>query len=180
MAGIWDAMNRLNPNMGQVDQWKRNETNAVSSITNKGLFDPEILKQLQGILQPYFDQQMSNLNQSQTSALADARRAGGSYAASQGYDNPFSFINKAQSGVYGSFAPQFGNLQADQLGMLLNASAQNQQFKNQNFWRLDDAYRQNRQLGMMEDSQNFNFFRDLFPGLLGGGFSLGAAALGRK
>jgi hypothetical protein len=139
----------------------------------------EIMK----LLQPYFNMQRGNLQRQQTSALGDASRFGGAYAAAKGYDNPYSFQENSRNKVYGAFAPQFGNLQESQMGQLLNSTAQSNQFKNQNQQWLNQFQNQQGQQNWERDQAGFDFFRDLLPFLLKGGASvltggLGGAAMG--
>lgn len=136
----------------------------------------EIMK----LLQPYFNMQRGNLQRQQTSALGDASRFGGAYAAAKGYDNPYSFQENSRNKVYGAFAPQFGNLEEGQMGQLLNSTAQSNQFKNQNQQWLNQFQNQLGQQNWQRDQSGFDFFRDVLPGLLGGGAQLGAAAIGRR
>jgi hypothetical protein len=162
-----DPANPDDPN--QQSNWAIGKQEEIGS---QGLYDPNQMAMIMKMLGPYFQQQTQNLNQAQDRSLGQATRGAGAYAASQGYDNPFSMIQRARGGVYNAFAPQYGQLQENQLGMGLNAAAQNQQFRYGNAQNLSGLW--NQRFMKNEESKNQpTFWENLGSGLITGG--LGAA-----
>jgi hypothetical protein len=127
-------------------------------------YSPENLAKLQTLLKPLFDQQRQTLDRAQGNALSDARRSGGAYAASRGYENGNSFIGRAQNQVYGQYAPQYDQLAGRQLEAPLGLVGQKMQFDQQ---RLQNLFKQ-RDFSYQQEQNKFGF-GDVFTGLLGGG-----------
>jgi len=149
-------------------------------LSQLNLYDPAVLAQLRTILGPYFEISMQNLRRAQDTSLTSASRGAGAYASAHGITNPAALLNRARGGVYSSFAPQFGELQQNQLGQLLNAGVNSQQFRAGNLMNQANVnqgvygnWLKNDEL----DAQKFNFFRDVLPGLLNFGGKVGMAAL---
>lgn len=164
-----------NPNDPQQQMnWAISKQN---DIAGQGLFGNEqSMKELMKLLGPLFAQQTSNLDRAQGNALTGASRASGAYAASKGYDNPFSFQQRARGSVYDSFAPQYGQLQENQLGTTLSSAAQNQQFKYGNAKDMTGLWSQLFQMNEQAKNQP-SFWENLLGGLIGAGGQLGAAAI---
>lgn len=152
--------------------------------SNVNLFD-QLSPQTLAMFGQLFNQQRANLGQAQTSAVGQANRSAGAYAASRGYDNPYSFQQRAQGNVYEAFAPQFGQLEAGNLEALLGGTQASNQFKRQGLFGLGGAQFQNAQFQEMirqfqEQLQNQpGFLENLFSGLIGAGGRIGAAYAGR-
>lgn len=161
------AANPNDPN--QQSNWAMGTQN---SLANQGIFGtPEQMAQIQALLAPYFKNQMQNLDFSQGSALNDASRSSSAYAASRGIDNPSALLNQARLGVYSSFAPQYGALQENQLGTILNSAMQNQRFKYDNAQNMSNLW--NQRFMMNEQMKNQpNFWENLGSGILTGGLGL--------
>ena len=137
-------------------------------------FSPENLAKLQALLKPLFDQQRQSLDRSQTNALTDARRAGGAFEASRGYEPSGSFIRRAQNQVYGAYAPQYDKMAENQLQAPLGLVGQKMNFDQQ---RLQNLFKQ-RDFSYQQEQNQFGF-GDIFGGLLKGGAGfLGGLASG--
>ena len=188
---VWNAdqgkwMDPANPtDPSQITNWIAEGMNAGQG----GLPDyfstlsPENLRRAMQLLGPLLQQQTGALNRQQNSALSDARNQAGAYAASRGYDNPGSMLSRAASGVREQFAPQFESLRTQQmqaplslLGQQYQSLVAGKQFDFNRQQALLGAAQQNREY---DNANSFNFWRDMFPGILSGGFNFATAGIGR-
>jgi hypothetical protein len=149
-----------------------------SQIGGLNLYDPAVLEQLRTILAPYFSQQNQNLERNQGSALNQASRGAGAYAAAHGIEGA-GLQSRARSDVFSQFAPQFGQLQENQLGSLLNAGTSSQQFRAGNLMNqagLNMGLLQNYFNQSQQENEPSGWER-AFGGLIRGGAQVGGAAL---
>jgi hypothetical protein len=170
-SGFQDVANPNDPN--QQTNWA---LQGAQQNAQKPLYDEATLAKLKDIFGPYFASQRSNLAGQMNRTGADVGRQAGAYAASQGLANPGAFTSGAQQRVASSFAPQFGNLEQNQLGSLLNATAASSQFGAQNNQFLAQLMMQ--KAGLDYQQQNQPSIWDYILGGVTGGVGALAGGIG--
>ena len=177
MPAFWDRREQV----GQAIENSQRTGNQVYEAMNQPLLSPEILQSWQKMLQPYFQSQWGNLNQGMGNAMGMTGQGAGAFAAARGLANPGAFVNSAQQRTAEGFAPQYGQMAQGQLGNLLNMGMAGSEFQSGNQWKGLNYQLQQQQLEEMirqfNQQSGFDFFRDVLPGLLSAGGSMGAAAL---
>jgi hypothetical protein len=169
--GLVDPANPNDPN--QQAQWA---TGLAQANANKPLYDEATLTKLKSIFGPLFASQTQNLTGQMNQARGQTGQQAGAFAASQGLANPGSFTSGAQNRVTQAFAPQFANLQSNQLGQLLNAGAQSSQFGAQNNLALAQLMMQKAQYDQQQQNQP-SIWDYVLGGLASGAGKAGMAAL---
>jgi hypothetical protein len=120
------------------------------------------------MIQNYYRMAGAGLQGQQAGAVRDAGNRGYAQSASMNLSNPMSLMNRYVSDAYGQYAGQFGNLATSQAGAMYQGS--------------QDAMRNKLALLQMmggPSNAQFNFARDMGPGLMSLGGSLAGAALNR-
>lgn len=187
---VWNAdegkfIDRANPlDPTQSGRWLGEQQTAGQEQFEGGLFGqltPEKIQQALALLRPIFDMQSSAMNQQMGRDIAGARRGASAYAASRGYDGAAPLMSRAENQVRESYAPRFDAITAGQgesaLGLLGNQYQSLVNLYNARTSGLTNLAQLGMQNRQYEDQNSFDFFRDLFPGVLSGGFSLVSGGL---
>ncbi len=150
------------------------------AIAGLNLYDPALLSQLNQILGPYFNQQLGQLSGQKSSSVNQAGQSAGAYAAANNL-NPSAYVQTARSKAGSGYDDMLQQLLSGQLGSLLNAGTQSQQFKAGNLQAqaginqgLAGQYQNQLQFQQQQANQP-TFWDYLVAGLVGGlgGFASG-------
>lgn len=174
-----DAPNYSDPN--QVGSWLNS---ALTEAAGVDYLSPQSLAQYQGMLAPYFQQQLGNMTQNFSRQFGQqSSRAGmnaGALAAQKGL-NPQAFMQSAQRGVSEQMNPgyfsNYNQMLESQLGNLLNTTAQGNQFKANNAFQRGQLL-----LGQYNKAVDYSlapkWYDYALGGLFGAGGQIAAAAVG--
>ena len=157
--------NPSDPN--QVANWS-------SSAIGNGLYNPQTLDQINKMFSPYFNQQKSQMYQTLKNEQGFVGQQAGAQAAASGLANPGQYSSSAQSRLSSAWAPAFSQLQTNQMGQALGATAQQSEFGLQGLNSLYGMALQNQQ-----QNQQSSIWDYVLGGLAGGvGKAAGAALFG--